>query len=142
MRIATALLLFGVAMLGSMPPVAFAHARPTQASPAPDSMSPPPTEIRIWFTQELTLRGNDIVVTDMSGARFDNADAHVDQSDSDRKQLVASLQPLSEGTYTVTWTSSSADDGHPATEAYTFTVVGEAPVEVVGGCPRHPTDQS
>jgi copper resistance protein C len=134
MRITTALLMFAICMIGSAPPVALAHARPVQSDPAPDSIVAAVSEVRIWFTQELTLRGNDIVVSDALGNRVDNADAAVDQTDPDRKQVVASVQPLVDGTYTVTWTSSSAEDGHPATESFVFSVA--APTEpVASDCP-------
>jgi len=107
---------------GSVPPVS-AHSRLDRAEPAPDAvLAAGPAEIRIWFTQELTLSGNDLTVSDASGTRVDNLDAHVDQSDPDRKQLVVSTAPLTSGTYTVTWTSSSAEDGHPGTDSYTFTI--------------------
>ena len=124
MRIATALFILAISMLAFVPSAALAHSRPVQSDPAPDSSVAGVTEVRIWFTQELTLRGNDIVVSDAQGNRVDNADAHVDQTDPDRKQVVASVQPLADGLYTVTWTSSSAEDGHPATESYAFTVAG------------------
>jgi methionine-rich copper-binding protein CopC len=89
----------------------------------PGSVAPAaPIEIRIWTTQELTLSGNALAVTDALGNRVDNLDAHVDQTDPNRKQLVASLQPLAPGQYTVTYTASSADDGHEFTDSYVFTV--------------------
>jgi copper transport protein len=100
-----------------------AHSRLDRAEPAPDTtLASSPAEVRLWFSQELTLSGNDITVSDASGTRVDNVDAHVDQSDPDRKQLVVTTATLGTGTYAVTWTSSSAEDGHPATDAYTFSV--------------------
>jgi methionine-rich copper-binding protein CopC len=134
MRNITALFVLTMCAIAAIPTVALAHSRPVQADPSPDTSVAGLSEVRIWFTQELTLRGNDIVVTDAGGNRVDNADAHVDQNDPDRKQLVASVQPLADGTYTVTWTSSSAEDGHPATDSYSFSVAG-VPEEPVGRCP-------
>lgn len=112
-----------IALIGvSVSPVS-AHSRLDRAEPAPNAtMAASPAEIRIWFTQELTLSGNNLTVSDANGTQVDNIDAHVDQSDPDRKQLVVTTTPLGSGTYTVTWTSSSAEDGHPATDAYTFTI--------------------
>ena len=135
MRIATALLVLAVSMIAFVPSVALAHSRPVQSDPAPDSSVAGVTEVRIWFTQELTLRGNDIVVSDAQGNRVDNADAHVDQTDPDRKQVVASVQSLADGPYTVTWTSSSAEDGDPATESYAFSVAGASQEPAAGDCP-------
>jgi methionine-rich copper-binding protein CopC len=125
MRTLVALLVLTISTLSSAPTVALAHSRLEQSNPAPDGTASSVSEVRIWFTQELTLRGNDIVVTDAAGNRVDNYDAYVDQADPDRKQLAATVQPLPEGTYTVTWTSSSAEDGHPATDSYSFSVLPE-----------------
>ena len=140
MRIAFALLLLALSTFNSGPSVALAHARPVQSEPAADAYVSSVGEVRIWFTQELTLRGNDIVVTDAFGNRVDNADAYVDQTDPDRKQLVATVQPLADGVYTVTWTSSSAEDGHPATESYSFSVAAPAQEPVAGGCAARSTN--
>lgn len=128
MRVSIALIAASMVLAAtSQSPSVEAHARLDRSEPAPDStVLGSPGEVRIWFTQELTLRGNDIVVTDADGNRVDMADARVDQSDPDRKQLAATLSPLGDGTYTVTWTSSSADDGHAATESYSFSVVAAA----------------
>ncbi|MFN0070477.1 MAG: copper resistance protein CopC [Chloroflexota bacterium] len=137
MRIVTALLFISILALSSAPTAALAHARPAQAEPAHESSVASVTEIKIWFTQELTLRGNDIVVSDGAGNRVDNADARVDQDDPDRKLLRATVQPLVDGLYTVTWTSSSAEDGHPATDSYSFTVAGAAQDPAVSVCSDH-----
>jgi methionine-rich copper-binding protein CopC len=112
---------------------ALAHARLEAASPAPDAVVAPPSELRIWFTQELTLSGHDIVVTDAAGTRLDNADARVDQTDPNRKQLVVTLQPLPAGTYLVTYTARSADDGHDYTDSYSFSV--DPAVQPAGAAP-------
>jgi len=127
--------MLSVCLITSLPSVALAHARLSQANPAPDTTAASPPEVRIWFTQELTLHGNDIVVTDASGNRVDNADAHVDQNDPDRKQLVASVPPLADGSYSVTWTSQSAEDGDSVTESYAFSVATAAAEDAVGFCP-------
>jgi copper resistance protein C len=110
--------------------LASAHSRLESASPAPEATVPTgPAEIRIWMTQELTLSGNALTVTDADGNRVDNGDAQVDQSDPDRKQLVATLPALSNGIYTVNYTSSSADDGHTFDGSYWFTVEAAAQSE-------------
>ena len=121
-----------LALLAPTPNVS-AHARLDRSEPASDATVSAPPEVRLWFTQELTLRGNDIVVTDTNGARVDAADARVDQADPDRKQVTVTLSPLADGVYTVTWTSSSADDGHSATETFTFSVFSTVAEPVVEG---------
>lgn len=102
---------------------ALAHARLERSEPAPDSVvASPPSEVRIWMTQELRLRGNALMVVDATGTQVDNGDVSVDQSDPNRKQLVVTLQPLADGTYTVTYTSSSAEDGHDFTDSFVFNI--------------------
>lgn len=108
-----------------------AHARWAQSSPAPDAiLAASPPEVRIWMTQELMLHGSGIVTTDAAGLLVDNGDAHVDQADPDRKQLVVTLPPHGAGTYTVTYTTVSAEDGDTFTEAFSFTVAPDAEVPV------------
>jgi methionine-rich copper-binding protein CopC len=124
------LFVFAVAPAGSVR----AHARLDRANPAPEStIDTPPTEIRIWTTQELTLSGNSVVVLDAAGNRVDNDDARVDQSDPNRKQISVTVPSLSNGTYTVNFTLSSAEDGHSADDTYWFTL--QAPS---AGCPGEP----
>lgn len=102
---------------------AHAHARLDRSVPAAGAtLDQPPVEVRIWATQELRLSGNALSVADSDGNQVDNGDGRVDQSDRDRKQLVVSLPELSSGTYTVTFTTSSAEDGHDFTGSFTFTV--------------------
>ncbi len=106
---------------------ASAHARLERADPAPESTVAAATpEVRIWTTQELTLGGNALTVTDADGTRVDNGDAQVDQRDPDRKQLVVTLPPLTDGTYTVNYTTTSAEDGDTFDGSYWFTVAGGA----------------
>jgi methionine-rich copper-binding protein CopC len=78
--------------------------------------------VRIWFTQELTLRGNELRVLDADGNQVDNGDARLDQGDPNRKQVVVSVPTLGPGTYTVSYTASSSDDGHTASDSYQFTI--------------------
>jgi methionine-rich copper-binding protein CopC len=119
MTLALSVLLLGVAPGGD----ASAHARLERANPAPEAViDTPPSEIRIWTTQELTLSGNAVAVLDAEGNRVDNGDARVDQSDPNRKQIAVTVPPLANGTYTVNFTLSSAEDGHSADDSYWFTI--------------------
>lgn len=100
-----------------------AHARLDRSAPAAGAtLDQPPVEVRIWATQELRLSGNALSVADSDGNQVDNGDGRVDQSDRNRKQLVVSLPQLSSGTYTVTFTTSSAEDGHDFTGSFIFTL--------------------
>jgi methionine-rich copper-binding protein CopC len=106
---------------------ASAHARLESASPSPDStVSASPAEIRVWTTQELMLSGNGLAVWDADGNQVDNGDAHVDQADRDRRQLVVTVPTLADGTYTVTYNTLSADDGHTFEVSNPVTVLGSA----------------
>jgi methionine-rich copper-binding protein CopC len=117
--LAFSLLLLGVVPGGD----ASAHARLERANPAPEAtIDMPPSEIRIWATQELTLSGNTVVVLDAEGNRVDNGDARVDQNDPNRKQIAVTVPALVNGTYTVNFTLSSAEDGHSADDSYWFAV--------------------
>jgi methionine-rich copper-binding protein CopC len=100
-----------------------AHARIERADPAPDTvLSAPPADVRIWMTQEMMLRTSTMIVTDANGTRVDNGDGQVDQLDPERKQLVATLGAIGAGTYIVTYTTLSAEDGDEFTESYAFSV--------------------
>ena len=112
-----------LALVLLLPASVAAHARLDRSLPAVDAVvESTPIEVRIWTSQELTLSGNRIQVTDAAGTRVDNDDARVDQSDPNRKQLAVSLQPLAPGAYLVTYTLASAEDGHSATDTFTFTL--------------------
>jgi len=120
---AVALTLSAALFMGMADRTVEAHARLDRADPAPDTtVTSGPAEIRIWFTQELTLSGNQLWVADQDGNQVDSGDARVDQSDPNRKQLIVSLPALPPGTYTVNYTSSSAEDGDKLTDSYRFTI--------------------
>jgi copper transport protein len=134
-----AILVLGLLLLGLVPGRdASAHSRLERASPAPEAViDTPPSEIRIWGTQELTLSGNSVAVLDAAGNRVDNGDARVDQSDPSRKQIAVTVPPLANGTYTVNFTLSSAEDGHAANDSYWFTLevpgtANQQPVTAMG----------
>src|SRR5215211_3726469 len=119
MRRSMTILALSAALLIALPhDDALAHARLAQATPAPDAvLAESPPEVRIWMTQELMLGGTTLAVGDVAGLRVDAGDPRVDQADPDRKQLVVSLPPLGPGTYSVTYTTVSAEDGDTFTES-------------------------
>lgn len=102
------------------PHLARAHAFPTRARPAIGStVSPAPTELRIWFAEKLEPAFSHVDVRDASGAQVDKGDAKVDARDPTLLHL--SLKPLPPGTYTVSWHVVSADT-HATQGDFTFTV--------------------
>lgn len=101
-------------------PKANAHAFLDHAAPSVGStVQPAPTEIRLWFTQDLEPAFSSLEVTDQSGKRVDAGDAKVDSNDA--SELHATLTPLPPGTYKVAWHVVSVDT-HRTDGEFTFTV--------------------
>ncbi|HLI20720.1 MAG TPA: copper resistance protein CopC, partial [Stellaceae bacterium] len=67
-----------LAFLAFSAPRVLAHAFPDHSQPAVGStVSPPPTELRIWFTQKLEPAFSHVEVRTASGAQVDKGDARV-----------------------------------------------------------------
>lgn len=112
----------GLLMILAMvaPHLALAHAFPDHAQPAiGGTVSAPPTELRIWFTEKIEPAFSHVAVVDARGAQVDKGDAHVDAKDP--VLLLVSLNPLPPGTYKVEWHVVSADT-HPTQGVFSFTV--------------------
>jgi periplasmic copper chaperone A len=113
------------AVFGLAAPAAFAHAMPRGASPGADStLTQPPKEVTITFSEAVEPRFSTIEVTNAAGQRVDQGAAHLAAGDG--KQLGVALVSLPAGAYTVTWHATSVDthktDGH-----YQFTVAAADP---------------
>lgn len=121
--------------------LAFAHADYDHADPAADAvLTTAPTQVRIWFTQELFRRQgmNSIEVYAADGARQDLGDTAID--DDDRTLMMVSLAPaLPDGVYTVRWHSLSAEDGHEGAGEFTFTVDAAAADDADTAAQAQPT---
>jgi copper resistance protein C len=91
------------------------HAEP----PVGDTISTPPTVVKVWFTQELEPAFSTLEVCDAQGKPVDKKDAHLD--DKDKTLLIVSLSPLPPGSYTVTWHAVSVDT-HKTQGHFEFTV--------------------
>lgn len=102
----------------------YAHAEYDHSEPAADAVvDTAPTQVRIWFTQEIFRRkgANSIEVEGPDGSRVDQNDLTID--DDDRTLVSVSLSPsLPAGVYTVHWSATSSEDGHEAKGEFTFTV--------------------
>jgi len=98
------------------------HAKYARSEPAADEvLSSPPSQVKVWFTQELFRRKGEnwLRVTGPDGSRVDLDDAAVD--DDDRTLVTVSLSgALADGAYTVAWRALSADDGHTAEGEFGF----------------------
>lgn len=103
------------------------HADYARSEPAADEvLATPPTQVKVWFTQELFRREGEnwLRVTGPDGARVDLDDTAVD--DDDRTLLTVTLaEDLPNGAYRVEWRALSAEDGHPKESEFGF-VIGEA----------------
>jgi methionine-rich copper-binding protein CopC len=99
---------------------AMAHAFLDHANPPVGShLKSPPTEVKIWFTEEIEPAFSKIEVTDSDGKQVDNKDSHAD--DKDKTLFIVSLQKLSAGTYKVHW-HVVASDTHRTQGDFSFTV--------------------
>ena len=110
------------------PELARAHAEYERSDPPANAVIPEaPSEVHVWFTQELFRRegANTLEVFGPDGAQVDQGDARID--DDDRAYMIVSLQPnLPAGLYTVRWRTLSADDGDDDNGEFSFTVDPEA----------------
>jgi copper resistance protein C len=100
--------------------LASAHAFLDHAEPRVGSkVSTAPTEVKIWFTQELEPAFSSIKVFDASDNEVDKKDTH--QDDADKKLLIVSLNSLLPGEYKVVWEVVSVDT-HRTSGDFSFRV--------------------
>jgi copper resistance protein C len=98
-----------------------AHAFLKRAEPAVGSTAQTsPSEVRIWFTENIEPAFSTIQVFDASGKEVDKRDVHLDRSN--HALLHVSLPPLGAGTYKVVWRVVSVDT-HVTNGNFTFRVV-------------------
>jgi copper resistance protein C len=117
----TRLLLLAVACATVMATPAGAHAFLDHAAPAVGStVHAPPSQVRLWFTQELEPAFSTAHVSDSTGKRVDQSDARVDGSDP--ALLTVSVPALVPGRYRVTWRVLSVDT-HVTEGDFSFDVV-------------------
>lgn len=113
--------LFALSMIVLLPGSAQAHAELDSPTPADGSTveGSPPT-IEGSFTQDVDPEGSFLQLRDAAGAVV--AEGEVDP-DEPRRMVMDPLPDLPEGTYTVRWTTFSAEDGEgPERGSWTFTV--------------------
>jgi copper transport protein len=99
---------------------ALAHATLIEASPPQGGKAPaPPERVELRFTEPVDAGFDPVVVRDAAGARVDEHDARVDPEDA--RVVLADLEKLPEGAYTVEWRITSID-GHVVEGRYGFAV--------------------
>ena len=97
--------------------VASAHALLEHANPrVGSSVSSPPRELTLWFTQNLEAAFSGVMVTNSAGQRIDTGGAHVSGN-----QMSVGLRPGGTGTYRVHWKVLSVDT-HTTEGNFTFRV--------------------
>ena len=100
---------------------ALAHANLVEASPPQGGeVSKPPERVELRFSEPVDAEFDPVVVRAAGGARVDTHDARVDPEDA--RVVLADLERLSEGSYTVKWRVTSID-GHVVEGRYAFAVV-------------------
>lgn len=105
------------------------------SNPAADAvLQTPPTQVHLWFSEDLNPALSTAEVVNSSQIRMDNQDAQVNVSDS--KELDLSVQAnLPADVYTVVWRTDSADDGHVLSGSFPFTMAnpdGTVPLLAAG----------
>lgn len=114
------LLALAAAMTIGCTGMAFAHAHLKTSTPAGGStLTVPPTEIDLTFTEDVNLKFTGIKLTDASKKDVATGDAML--MDKDTTLMVPVTGTLAPGAYTVAWHALSKD-GHKTNGTFTFTV--------------------
>lgn len=122
------------AVLFLAPQIVSAHAKLIKADPAPGSvLGTAPTQVALFYDEEVDVGFSDIQVLDKNLARVDNGDLKT--APADPRQLVITVKPLGDGTYTVTWKVLSNTDGHVTRGNFAFSVGNVAGPVVAPGVP-------
>lgn len=116
--LALAVLVFGGALAPAVDATSAWHLRLTRSSPSDGAtLSAPPAEIRLWFSQTPEHAVSMIRLEGPAGAV-----ALGDVSAGEEDSLWATVEEtLAAGAYTVHWRTSSGD-GHPIRGTFAFTV--------------------
>jgi methionine-rich copper-binding protein CopC len=114
--------LFTLVFILAAPTLAQAHAFLDHADPKVGStVAGSPSQVKIWFTEELEGAFSKIQVFDAGGAEIDRKDSTVDASD--KAVMTVGVPTLAPGTYRVVW-NAVAVDTHHTSGSFKFTVKG------------------
>jgi methionine-rich copper-binding protein CopC len=122
--IGSAFLVLALAALVGVP-VARAHAEIESCLPEIDStVETAPETLVCTASQGMEVEGSTLSVFDANGVQVDSGDSQVDLDDPDRLKISVSLDTskMTDGVYTVKWTTVSAEDGDEASGEFNFTV--------------------
>jgi len=103
-----------------VPGLVVGHSELQTPTPADkSSVTTPVTQVSGTFTESIKKDGSSLLVKDATGTTV--AQGGVDPAD-DKVMTASPTTPLANGSYTVQWTTISADDGDLARGTWTFTV--------------------
>jgi methionine-rich copper-binding protein CopC len=106
--------------LALLPVAAFAHAHLDRTSPSAGStVTQPPTEVSLWFTEALEAKFSTIEVRDAQGRSMQAGPATLARDNT--AQLRVPLKPMVPGIYKVIWRVLSVDT-HRTQGDFTFRV--------------------
>jgi hypothetical protein len=92
------------------------HAEPKVGS----ELDVPPTQIKVWFSEEVDFNFSSLEVDDSGGNKIDAQDTH--QDPNDKKGLIISIPDrVYDGEYTVIW-NVTAPDGQQNGGKFKFTI--------------------
>lgn len=127
-KIAVCIVLFGA------PAAALAHASPIEYVPqSSEQLANAPSEVRIRFSERVEKGASRIIVSDEKGAAVTDGPAVVDVTDA--HILSVPVKTVGDGTYFVTWSVVSSDDGHFTKGGYAY-FVGAAATGTVSSVPQ------
>ena len=110
----------GAAAHGARRPGSLAHAHLDHAAPAVGStVSTPPTEVSLFFTQNLEPAFSSVTVTDANGADVGQGKAEISGN-----TMRVGLKPLDPGSFTVHWHAVSVDT-HTTEGTFSFQIGGK-----------------
>lgn len=97
-----------IGILFGLPRAALAKPSLDHADPKVGSeVDVPPTEIKVWFSEEVDYNFSSLEVDDSQGKQIDNEDTH--QDPNDKKGLIISIPRQYDGEYTVIWKVTTPD---------------------------------
>lgn len=104
---------------------AAAHAQLYKSSPPADALlAAPPRQIDLYFSERVAKTDNSpgVKVLDENGAALKIDSVTLDAATG--THATATVSGIATGTYTVVWTTTSADDGHTLSGSFSFRVGG------------------
>lgn len=122
------IILAGTALFNPAPNVD-AHANIVRESPPEDGLlGAPPRSIELWTTERVASGAGSpaIRVLNEDGSAQDITVTNVRVDPNDPRHVVADVEGIGAGTYTVVWSLRSDDDGHTLNGSYAFRVAGTA----------------